>query len=585
MRFPLLAGAAVLTLVLGYIGFTQVGEPAQESFWDRLHLSMQLFVLEGGSMDEPVPMTLDIARILAPVVAGAAAIVAIVAVFKEQVQAMYVRTFRRHAVVAGLSDKGFQIARTLHDDGRRVVAVERDRANPHVHACREHGLPVIVGDASQPDVLRAAKVGSARYFIVTCGSDAVNLRVAFGAKSVAARRKAGLLTAVVHVGDPGLWQLLSAELLARPLESRLRVAPFNLAETAARNLLKRHWPLDPPQPRLLIVGADELCDWLILHAAREWGRTRVSPEELLSITVVDADATARVAALESAHPLLCTVCSLTTNDIDVADVELRWSMFSPSEEDEAPPTFAYVTLSSEADALAAAIALRARADGAGLPVVLVVRDEEAGVANALSAGAILEGVRPFGLLSRTMTPALLGMTPHELVARATHEVYVEGQLAEGVAMGSTQSMRPFDDLHENTKESNRRYADGVSAKLAALGWTLVPAPLTELDGSARFSISPDELEVLAEKEHERWQAALEDDGWTRGVVIDPERKIHKNLKPWGELTEGDKDKDRLVVESLPEILARAGFAIKRSGGDAAARRESADALLDALRNG
>jgi hypothetical protein len=531
-------------------------------------------------------MTLDIARILAPVVAGVAAIVAIVAIFREQVQAMFVRTFRRHAVVAGLSDKGFQLARTLHDDGRRVVAVERDRSNPNVDACRQHGLPVIVGDASQPEVLRAAKVGSARHFIVTCGTDEANLRVAFGAKSVAARRKAGLLTAVVHVGDPGLWQLLSAELLARPLESRLRVAPFNLAETAARNLLKQHSPFDEAAPRVLILGADELSDWLILHAAREWGRTRLSAEELLPITVVDADATARVATLEATHPLLATACALTTHDIDVADVELEWSAFALSEEDEAPPTFAYVTLSSEADALAAAIALRARTDGAGLPVVLVVRDEEAGVANALSAGAILEGLRPFGLLSRTMTPALLGMTPHELVARATHELYLEAQVANGVAMGSKASMRPFDELHENIKESNRRYADGVSAKLAALKWTLVPAPLAELDRSARFSISPDELEVLAEKEHERWQAALEDDDWKPGDRIDPERKTHTNLKPWAELSEEDKDKDRLVVRSLPEILARAGFAIKRSRADAAAPgRASAEALLDALRSG
>jgi voltage-gated potassium channel Kch len=554
VRLPLLAGAALLTLVLGYAGFAELELPEQESFWDRLQLSMQLFVLESGAVGQDVPLSLDIARFMAPIVAAAVAIAAIVALFREQLQGMFVRTWRRHVVIAGLGEMGSRLARNLHEAGRRVVVIERDRSNALVQASRGRGLPVLWGDAVDREVLRAARAHKADNLVVMCGDDGTNVNVAFEAASVAAGR-AGVLASLVHIADSGLSQRLTAAVLASPEASRVRIAPFNLAETAARKLLDETRPFER-HPHLLIVGAGELPEWLVLHAARRFHRDRQTPDERIRVTLIHGAAKAAVADLTRRYPRLDQVCRLAAVDREVDRAEEDWSGTTIAD-GGAPPTIAFVTSPSEADGLASAIALRDCLDDP-VPILLVVRDHEAGVAAALRDEKIAPDIAAFGLLSDTMTPELLEMTPHELVARANHDHYQRAAIAAGETAEKNSSLRDYEELDENLRKSNRRFADGIGAKLEELGWRIVPSPLAELDG-AGLTVPDDKLEKLAESEHERWCRDLIDEGWKWGPEKLPKQKRHPNLIPWDRLSEDDKDKDRRAVLSVPQVLREAGF--------------------------
>ena len=52
-------------------------------------------------------------------------------------------------------------------------------------------------------------------------------------------------------------------------------------------------------------------------------------------------------------------------------------------------------------------------------------------------------------------------------------------------------------------------------------------------------------------------------GWRFGVPRDDARKIHDQVKPWEELDEANRAKDREAVLEIPRMLAIAGFAIQR----------------------
>ena len=52
-------------------------------------------------------------------------------------------------------------------------------------------------------------------------------------------------------------------------------------------------------------------------------------------------------------------------------------------------------------------------------------------------------------------------------------------------------------------------------------------------------------------------------GWRYGPVRDNAAKVHDQIKPWEQLDELNRDKDRDAVRELPSALARAGFAIQR----------------------
>jgi hypothetical protein len=79
VEWPVIGSAIVLALVLGLIGFsrffTALGE--SRSAWDVFYLTLQLFVLESGSVSGPVTWELQVARFLAPTVAAYTAVAAL----------------------------------------------------------------------------------------------------------------------------------------------------------------------------------------------------------------------------------------------------------------------------------------------------------------------------------------------------------------------------------------------------------------------------------------------------------------------------------------------------------------------------
>src|ERR671924_45830 len=140
----------LFALGLGMDGFRQHFDASGEdrSPTDILYLTLQLFTLKSGDTATPTPWQLDVARFLAPAVALSAALYALASVFREQLQLLRTRFWRRHVVVCGLGRKGSMLAESFRAQGDRVMAVELDPDAPRVAACRRTGIPVLVGDAT-----------------------------------------------------------------------------------------------------------------------------------------------------------------------------------------------------------------------------------------------------------------------------------------------------------------------------------------------------------------------------------------------------------------------------------------------------
>ena len=151
----------------------------------------------------------------------------------------------------------------------------------------------------------------------------------------------------------------------------------------------------------------------------------------------------------------------------------------------------------------------------------------------------------------------------EKLAKATHEVYCEDLRAKGYRRTlktddnnlEHSSLRPFNQLSEDKKEQNRNFAKDIPNKLGYAGFTIV---------LARRDIVTDQLcyeqvEILAKMEHEHWMKKKLESGWKYNQKTDPDRKLHKALVPWEELSEEDKEKDRTLVKNIPRILSIAKY--------------------------
>lgn len=174
----------------------------------------------------------------------------------------------------------------------------------------------------------------------------------------------------------------------------------------------------------------------------------------------------------------------------------------------------------------------------------------------------------------------------EALARATHTVYCDGLRFRGE---QTKAMVNYENLPEELKESNRKSAKDILRKLEFCGYEPVHARSNQIP----LDFPGETLDRLAEEEHIRWMReklqAERTPHWHYGPQRDDDQGIHPCLLPWREyspeekaqlftveewqrigegfLPEDERNKDYDMVRGIPEILARAGYAVVKSRDD------------------
>lgn len=86
-----------------------------------------------------------------------------------------IATMRGHVIVVGLGSIGFRVLRSLLAARERVVVLERDPSNRYLRRARELGVPVVIGDATDPETLAAVNLRRAGAVAVLTSDDLVNI--------------------------------------------------------------------------------------------------------------------------------------------------------------------------------------------------------------------------------------------------------------------------------------------------------------------------------------------------------------------------------------------------------------------------
>jgi hypothetical protein len=153
----------------------------------------------------------------------------------------------------------------------------------------------------------------------------------------------------------------------------------------------------------------------------------------------------------------------------------------------------------------------------------------------------------------------------EEVAMAIHETWRTLARREGWSMQPYLD-KPYAELAEADKEDNRAAARRIPEVLAVAGLGLRRAgegaesavPEAEL-----LAILKENIERLAEAEHRGWMEHRARVGWRYGAARDDAKLIHPAMKPYAELPEQEKGKDRNSILHYPDFAARANCRIVR----------------------
>lgn len=571
---------ALFVGMLGYVGYQKYLVFSGLSPWDILYLDAQLFVLS-NTITGFEPLELNLARFLAPAVLAYAGIKAALTIFHEQFSSFRVRFLKNHVVICGLGDKGMQLTKDFCDNGDQVIVIESDEKNDNIMECREKGAFVLIGDATDEYPLIKARVQHAKYLLLVCGDDGVNVETAMhcyrilqqkGKKQIpnkesSWRADTEMLQCFVHITDLQLRGLLTKHRIFTDTHDFFEMRLFNVYENSARKLFRDFPPdlyADTTQEgthvHILVVGFGRMGQSVVLQAAKT---CHYANREKLHVTVVDGTADKKKARFYNQYPQINKVCDINFENMDVNDPEFLEGkpLYTNT---TSPITFIVIALEKSSLCLSCALSLQKNLGERKVPIMVRMKEDTGLAALLLDKGSDLMesyNIHPFGMINQNFTREIVvnEVLLQDKLAKAAHEGYVRNQPSKGQTIQTSRSILPWWKLKDDLKDSNRQFADHIHVKLRAVGCCPV-----ESNGQKqkKFKFTKDEVELLAKMEHSRWTAECFLKGWTYGNRS-KELRTSPHLVEWERLTDDIKESYRRAVRDIPDLLAIINLEIQR----------------------
>jgi voltage-gated potassium channel Kch len=563
----LLLFAALAAIVLGWIGLWQYFDDNKhynkKVFWETLYYLMQLFSLEAGidTISKRVPPALQIARILAPTVLAFAAIKAFAVLFRDQIRMAMLSFKRNHVIICGLGAKGWQLVKENRDRKKRVVVIEADSENKQIPTCRELGVPVIIGNASDAAELSKAVIKRCQSIFAVSGDEGANVEIAVRVyellqKTPRARHKP--VKCFVAVDDIKLAELLKTHPFFSSPHDFLKVQLLRVNDISARMLFNDH-PLDyklipkdsPLSVHLIVAGFGHMGESVALQAARIGHFANLKK---INITIIDREATRKEPLFLRVYPEFRRAANLTFVN---ADLESKHFIDIVQEIISSPDTLASIAIciNDNTKALSCGLAIHEHVKESGVPVYVRL-DTNTGLA-ALLGDSVSEtqprhNLHAFGMLSEICKPEIIEQEKLDKLAEKVHEDYRE----KYPSTCKDPSCFPWASLDISYRDSNRQQADHLYVKLRAINCLTAPKD-EKLNHQSFVEFTQEELDILAPVEHARWCAERYIDGWKYAPgEKDLVKKTNRCLVDWSdrELKMKDRDKDYDAVKNIPNLL-------------------------------
>jgi voltage-gated potassium channel Kch len=566
-----LSGLVALSLALAYVGldhsFRATG--VEKSPLDLFYLVLQMWRLVSSPGVSTLTWELQIARFLIPALMFYALAYLTLVLFYERAKIFSLRLSNDHIVICGLGLLGTILVKRFCEQGYEVVVIERDNKAEGIDRCKEGGAVILIGDATDPEILMQAQIASAKYLISVLGKDDLNAEVAGHAYDLVRQVRKIPLNCYIHIVDPRLCNLLRTVEIRSTVGDAFRLEFFNIYQTAGRAILQSYPAFsrvsgDPPSVHILLVGAGRTGESLLLQATKLWREYYGAGSARLNITIIDTEASQKKATLQVRYPPMERYCEIRPLDIEITSEDFIRGDYLFDDLGNCIITHVYICMSDDSLGLAAMITLQEHLKKYTIPIVVRTNDT-GGIATLLrEIGKTAEeftNLYTYPLVDMSCRAESILNTTHEVIAQAIHAEYLALNQRHGFQIGTNPALVPWDHLPENLRESTRAQADHIIRKLHAISCDVRLA--TNWDESL-YTFTDEEVELLARMEHERWMAERLNYGWTHGPARDDDQKIHPSLVPWDQLSEMDKEKDRNPVRTLPQVLMRVDLKIVHS---------------------
>lgn len=571
-----LSGFGLFIYIIGVIGF-YIEQPEKNlmAFFNSLYLSLQLFTIDSGSKDIS-NWWFNIARFAAPAIIAFSSIKAFYGLFMEQLVLSRVRKWKNHIVICGLGSKGLFLLGKYFSDNN-IIIIEKNKEHPEIPSCKARGIPVIIGDASDEVLLERTNFYYAKKIFVITGDDLSNIKTVQIIKDkVQCRNLRDSIYCYVHLHNNDIKREMENFGFFTSNLKCLSVLPFNIFEESARKIFNDYPPdkdiYIEKEPHIMVFGFGTTGESIVKQSIR----MGVYHKKKINISVVDKFAEKQRLKFLSMyeHPekkgeFIFRNANLKFIQLDVLkDIIYDLGSLGIKSKDEIPSKF-FVALGNDNQSLQFALILlniiKKSAEGMRnfkificmneVSSDIVFPDENLKVLNIKEMGckSILE-IDKIDTLARLIHSSYcvdkfyeeksINLTPEMLEYLSDKDYFYKekfiresfaNQVRESIRKKS--SLKPWEELDEIKRDSNRLQADHIEIKLR----TLNPEFNLSTDISLVKKAIEENIEILAEMEHNRWCA----ENFLMGK---------KNLKEYKELDEKDKKWNREIVEKIPILV-------------------------------
>jgi hypothetical protein len=588
---------AILVFIMGCAGYAQTmvfaAEGGDNTWWDIIYASLQLFIFEGPDETSGWPLHLQLARALAPVIVLYAAAAAIWSQVDKQV-ALYRLLFykRRFVVVCGVGETGYRIARDycLNSD-KQVVVIDLDPSNAMAAELEYLGAIVVNGNAMDTLVLMNARAVYAKEIFLCTSDDKANIAIAKGIERLTrqlgdkevqhlegiAKRHEKLIAdeppnlgmrCFMCVDSPDLYEVFSSHSFFESNSARFALRVFNRRETIARNIFRScapdlyYRPADAGSERMhiLFIGFQALGREMILQTALT---AHYTDFRLPKVSVLcPQQCREQVARFQHRYPHLDQTIDIDFIYTDALTINAEtWQAM----QSEVPFSVCYVAMKSDVEGILTARRMNRLRRLGGLPALnfVVCLNQQNFVAEIIDDDFLpilvdksllpeFEPIEYFETLDETISIDVVVNEALDMLASTMHKAYVQAQLERGDSIDKNASLSNWSDLPEHKKRANRHAAAHIDVKLRIAN--CIACELEAAPPEVAFPPDQATLESLAQLEHRRWMADKYLAGYSYGEQRDEDRMLHPDLISWEELSEADKDKDRDNILQIPELL-------------------------------
>ena len=606
-KWIILAGFGIFVVAVGYYGFWLALGNQGYSGTDLFFVTISLFLLQTTTKVLNPSFYLEFARFAALILGFITIFFIILTSFYDKLCLAGLKYRKRfHVIVCGMGYIGPIVARRLLNQGYIVLIIEKDENNPTLDAARDLGALVLPGDATQISTLEKAGIKNARYLFALTGDDSQNIKIYMESLRQLKKLPDAIFTWYTHIEDPGLFKLFASEEVAKfcPVgvmlpdeiytgEMSQESHFFNIYWIAASCFLKRYpfisdsekealkqfmeepkdnpeYPVTMPEPpdiHLLIIGIGTFGESLLLQAAFDWwiwyGRTG----KRLKISVLDKDAE-KLANIEKEYRSLTKYCEIQMLDNTIPPDGFLNEYFFKNYIHGQGITHIYICFASENLSLRTAVHFRQNIPDPKIPIIfrtLNAKNYNNLFENITKNPAIYENLHAYPLIEcDCCLDRLFYHGIEERLAMNIHHQYCASERRKGRMRNENSSLVPWSELPEDLKESNRRQARSIPEYIERSECTLIP--LCDWD-TPLFRFRYDEIEILAEREHENFVKFMKSLGWVYAPgPKNREKKTNPTLIPSETLKKelpGEPEKDRDAVRSIPRLYAEIGWRVVR----------------------